>query len=121
MQTLAPILVAIAILSSSGLSCVPRLGTGIADAQAPDSGWADACRRALENWSAFFINSFCKISMRGVSHALCFDRCSPCGSNSPSALVLHVSISGDISGGTKSVTDAKKDSTRDWVENEDEM
>ncbi len=47
-----PVLEAIAILSSSGLSCVPKLGTGIADIQAPDSGWAEANRRALENWSA---------------------------------------------------------------------
>ena len=48
-QSFEPVLRATAILSSSGLSCVPKLGTGTADTQAPDSGWDDASNRALEN------------------------------------------------------------------------
>ena len=59
--------------------------------------------------------------MRGTSQALCLDRGPSCGSNRPSALVFHASILGDFSGGTKSETDLRKDSTRDWVEIEDEM
>ena len=50
--TFEPVLKAIAILSSSGLNWVPKLGTGIAETQEPDSGIAEASRRALENWSA---------------------------------------------------------------------
>ena len=46
---LEPVLRAIAIRSFSGLNCVPKLGTGIADIQDPDSGCDAASRRALEN------------------------------------------------------------------------
>ena len=59
-QTFEPVLKAIAILNSSGFNCVPRLGTGIAPAQEPDSACAEAKRRALANWSsAFSSRVFC--------------------------------------------------------------
>ena len=118
---LEPVLRAMAILSSSGLNWVPRLGTGIAEAQAPDSGWAEASRWALEYWSALSSNVFCMSSMRGVSQALCLKQASPSGSISPSPLSLHIWISGNTSNGAKSVTDERIASTRDWAEIADEM
>ena len=90
-----PVRRAIAIRSSSGLSCVPRLGTGMAESQDPDSGCDEASNLALENWSAFSSKFLWTNSMWGVSHALCLKLDSPSGSTSPWLLLFHVSTSVD--------------------------
>ena len=100
-----PVLRAMAILSSSGLSWVPRLGTGMADIQEPDSGWAEATNRARENWLASLSRVFWRKSIRGASQALCLKRDSPSGSKAPWDFNFQLSISVDISNGAKSVTD----------------
>ena len=79
-QILEPVLKAIAILISSGLKLVPRLGTGIAEIQEPLSGWAEASNLAQANWSALSKRVFCKNSICGLSQALCLNPDSLVGS-----------------------------------------
>ena len=81
--------------SSSGHSCVPRLGTGIAEIQTPDSGRNEASNRALEYWSALLSRCSWMDSIRGLSHAFCLKTDSPFGSTSPLPVAFHFSTSAD--------------------------
>ena len=98
-QIFDPVRRAVAIRSSSEYSCVPRLGTGMAEIQAPDSGRNDASNRALANWSALLSRCSWMDSIRGLSQAFCLKTNSPFGSTSPLPVAFHFSTSADTLNG----------------------
>ena len=110
-----------AILSSSGLSWVPRLGTGMADNQEPDSGWAEATNRALEYWFASLSRVFWRKSIRGASQALCLKRESPSGSEAPWGFNFQLSNSEVTSNGAKPVVDWRIAPTMSCTERAEEI